>query len=196
MRTWRPAAWQILCGCCASAEFKGQRAWIVTDDEGLNAQARRLDGGTWGHLGQAPKAWTLPGCWAGWPLGVKTGREYPAFLLVEGGPDLLAALHFIYLAGFEANCFPVAMLGAKQQIHEDALPILAGKRVRIFPHEDEAGATGARRWARQLEAAGATVDLFDLAGLRQANGEPVKDLNDCTSIHPEDAHELEGMLPE
>ena len=35
------------------ATLRGHRAWIVTDAEGLNAQARRLDGGTWDHLGGA-----------------------------------------------------------------------------------------------------------------------------------------------
>jgi hypothetical protein len=31
--------------------------------------------------------------------------------------------------------------------------------------------------------------------LRKADGSPVTDLNDATQIHPEDAHELEGLLP-
>ncbi len=182
-------------GVLRFAELKGHRAWIVTDDEGLNAQARRLDGEPWAHIGGV-KAYTLPGCWAGWPIGAKTGREYPAFMLVEGGPDLLAALHFIHREGFETTCFPVAMLGAKQRIHEDALPIFAGKRVRIFPHDDEPGREGGESWARQFEAVGAEVDCFAFSGLRKADGEPAKDLNDCTSIHPEDATELEGMLPQ
>jgi hypothetical protein len=180
-------------GLLRFATWKEQRAWIVTDDEGLNAQARRLDGEPWAHI--SAKAQTLPGSWASWPLGAKTCPAYPAFLLCEGGPDLLAALHFIHAARAEGKCFPLAMLGAGQRIHEEALPILAGKRVRIFPHTDTAGQEAAERWTRQLETVGAEVDAFSFAGLRKADGSPVGDLNDCTTIEPAQAFELEGLLP-
>ena len=173
--------------------WKDKPSWIVTDRERLNAQARRMDGQPWEAIGA--KAQTLPGSWASWPLGIRTGANYPAFLLVEGGPDLLAALHFIHERDAETLAFPLALLGASQRIHEDALPILAGKRVRIFPHADPAGTKAANRWAAQLEAVGADVDCFSFAGLRKADGSPVGDLNDATQIHPEDAHELEGLLP-
>ena len=175
------------------ATLKGHRAFVLTDDARLAAQARRLDGQRWEHIGA--KAWTLPGSWAAWPVGLGTGAAYPSFTLCEGGPDLLAALHFIHKAGAETLVFPLALLGASQRIHEDALPILAGKRVRIFPHADPAGTKAANRWAAQLEAVGADVDCFSFAGLRKADGSPVGDLNDATQIHPEDAHELEGLLP-
>ena len=184
------------------ATLKGHRAWIVTDGDELNAQARRLDGGTWDHLDGA-KAYTLPGCWAGWPLGAVLGANYPAFMLCEGGPDLLAALHFIVkgdspaakLGERLADVCPLAMLGASQRIHENALPFLAGKKVRVFTHVDPAGQKGAQRWAAQLHAIGAKVDYFSFAGLRKADGSPVNDLNDCTQIHPDDAAQLEGLLP-
>ena len=175
------------------ATLKGHRAFVLTDDARLAAQARRLDGQRWEHIGA--KAWTLPGSWAAWPVGLGTGAAYPSFTLCEGGPDLLAALHFIHKAGAETLVFPLAMLGASMAIHEDALPILAGKRIRIFPHTDPAGTKAANRWAAQLEAVGADVDCFSFAGLRKADGSPVGDLNDATQIHPEDAHELEGLLP-
>jgi len=173
--------------------WKERAAWIVTDNERLNAQARRLDGQRWEGIGA--KAQTLPGSWASWPLGIKAGAHYPAFLLCEGGPDLLAALHFIHKAGAEATHFPVAMLGASQRIHTDALPVFAGKRVRIMPHTDEAGREAAERWAAHLATVGADVDCADFSGLRKADGAPIGDLNDCTSIHPEDEKELEGLLP-
>ena len=181
-------------GILRFAILKGHRAWILTDAAALNAQARRLDGKPWEHLGGA-KAYTLPGCWAGWPLGVKHGVNFPAFMLCEGGPDLLAALHFITKENRVADVFPLAMLGANQHIHKDALPFLAGKKVRIFPHVDSAGKNGAERWVAQLQAIGAKVDMFDFDGLRKVDGSPVKDLNDCTQIHPDDAAQLEGMLP-
>ena len=183
-------------GLLRFATLRGHRAWIVTDDERVNAQARRLDGGLWEHIGA--KAWTLPGCWASWPIGIELiGLEEtpPMILLVEGGPDLLASLHFIHATGGACRWLPCAMLGAKQRIHKDTLPLFAGKRVRIFPHDDEPGRAGAEGWARQLAAVGADVDCFRFAGLRKADGSPVEDLNDCTSLHPDDAAELEGLLP-
>jgi hypothetical protein len=171
----------------------GHRAFLLTDDARLAAQARRLDGQPWDHIGA--KAWTLPGSWAAWPVGLGTGAAYPAFMLCEGGPDLLAALHFIHERDAETLVFPVGMLGASMAIHEDALPLLAGKRIRIFPHTDPAGAKAANRWAAQLATVGAIVDCADFTGLRKADGSPVADLNDATQIHPEDAHELSNLLP-
>jgi hypothetical protein len=180
-------------GLLRFATIKGHRAWIITDPEGVNAQARRLDGGTWEHISGA-KSYTLPGCWAGWPIGARLGSEYPIVALCEGGPDLLAALHFIADWGDLVSVFPVAMLGAKQRIPEDALKIFTGKRVLIIPHEDEQGLAGADEWGRQLESAGAEACCYSLAGLRKADGSAINDLNDCTQIHPDDAAELEGMF--
>jgi len=175
------------------ATLNGHRAFVLTDDARLAAQARRLDGQGWEHKDGA-KAWTLYQSWGKWPLGLGTGAAYPVFMLCEG-VDFLAGIHFIHAAGAETLVFPLAQLGASMAIHEDALPILAGKRVRIFPHMDEAGTKAANRWAAQLEAVGAEVDCFSFEGLRRADGSPVGDLNDATQIHKEDAHELEGLLP-
>ena len=177
------------------AELRGFDSWIVTDSERANAQARRMDGGLWEHLDGA-KSWTLPGSWAGWPIGAKESQPFPAIALCEGGADLLAAFHFAWCEDRERDVAPVAMLGASQRIHESALPLLARKRIRIFPHLDSAGRQAAERWARQLE--GAEVDWFDFAGLQKTDGNAVGDLNDCTSIcadHFEADRELWEMLP-
>lgn len=172
----------------------GHRAWVLTDPDGHNAQARRMDGKTWDHIPDAPKACTLPGSWASWPLGIRLGCECPIYLFVEGGPDLLAALHFIGRFGAHSTCYPVAMLGAGQRIHRDALPLFSGRRVRIFPHTDAAGQKAAGRWREELEPYASEIDVFSFDGLRREDGSLVKDLNDCTSIRSEDAAELEGML--
>lgn len=181
-------------GLLRFAVWRGLPTWIVTDEDGLNAQARRMDGKNWDGI--ETKALTLPGCWARWPLGIRTAADYPNIALVEGGPDLLAGLHFIHAEGRESDCFPIAMLGAWQRVHEDALEIFLGKRVRIFAHDDESGVgkAAAERWAGQL--AGCDVGIADFSGLRKANGEPIKDLNDCTQISANDVSQLEGLLPE
>jgi hypothetical protein len=177
------------------AELRGFDAWIVSDSERVNAQARRMDGGIWEHLDGA-KGWTLRGSWASWPIGAKEAQPFKSLALCEGGPDLCAACHFIWCEKRERDVAPVALLGASQRIHEDALPLLAGKRIRIFPHLDNAGQQAAERWARQL--ADADVDALSFAGLHKTSGEPVNDLNDCTSVDPDDfevSRELWGVMP-
>jgi hypothetical protein len=166
------------------ATLKDCPAWIVTDTARVNAQARRMDGLPWEHI--SAKAWTLPGAWASWPIGITESKNFPAIALCEGGPDLLAVFHFIFCENRETSCSPVAMLGASHHIHTDALPMFTGKRVRILGHDDEAGRGAVERWAAQLASVDADVDAFSFARLRQADGKPVKDLNDCTSVHADD----------
>ncbi len=180
------------------AGLKDWPAWIVTDSARLNAQARRMDGLGWDHLPDCPKAYTLPGAWAAWPIGITESQLFPTIALCEGGSDLLAACHFIACESRESHCSPVAMLGASQRIHPDALPLFTGKSVRIFGHEDEAGRAAVERWAQQLETVDADVDAFNFSGLRQVDGQPVNDLNDCTSIHADDFETeriLWGVMP-
>ena len=206
------------------ARLKGSPAWIITDSERVNAQARRMDGQPhpetghgpnvwyddqnvphdrmpaqgWQHLEGKPKAWTLPGSWASWPIGIKEAQPFKHIALCEGGPDLLAACHFIRCESREHDCAPVAMIGAKLRIPDDALPFFTGKRIRIFTHADDAGHGAAECWARQLEAVGANVDAFNFSGLRKVDESPVTDLNDCTSIHADDfetERNLWNLLP-
>ncbi len=151
-------------------------AWIVTDRARVNAQARRIDGAFWEHI--EAKAWTLPGSRAAWPVGTQEASELPFVALVEGAPDLLAAHHYIARERRAADVGAIAMLGASNQIPEDALKLLAGKRVRLFPHADTAGRAAAVRWTRQLEQVGCTVDAFRFDGLYRGDGLAVKDLND------------------
>jgi len=166
------------------ATLKDCPAWIVTDSAGVNAQARRMDGQPWAHIDA--KAWTLPGACASWPIGILEARPFPSIALCEGGPDLLAAFHFAFCENRETFCSPVAMLGATQRIHADALPMFAGKRVRIMGHDDAAGRGAVEHWAGQLASVGADVDAITFAGFQQVDGKPVKDLNDVTSINADD----------
>ncbi len=180
------------------AELRGIDAWIITDCERLNAQARRMDGETWEHLDGNPKAWTLCGSCASWPIGVKESRQFKSIALCEGGPDLCAACHFIWCEGREQDVTTMAMLGAKLRIYKEALPLLRGKRIRIFPHHDASGEKALQLWTRQLQSVGADVDYFDLSGLLQQNGAPVTDLNDLCSIQYdefENDRELWSIMP-
>lgn len=173
--------------------WKELPGWIVTDGNRCNAQARRIDGQLW--PGIEAKAQTLPGSRAAWPLGTRESEPFPVVLVCEGGPDLLAAHHFIDSQARRPDCAAVGILGASNFIPADALPSFAGKRVRIMAHADEKGREAALRWAGQLDAVGAHVDAADFGGLTKTDGTPVKDLNDCTQIRDTDAHQLADLIP-
>jgi hypothetical protein len=181
------------------ATLKDCPAWIVTDSARVNAQARRMDGQAWEHIGA--KAWTLPGAWASWPIGITESKNFSAIALCEGGPDFLSA-HYLALweqashhTQRDAQCSPVAMLGASHQIHTDALPMFTGKRARIFGHDDEAGRGAVERWAGQLASVGADVDAFSFAGLRKVDGKSMKDLNDSLLMDVGSFARVERILP-
>lgn len=175
------------------ASWKGSPAWIVSDGDRVNAQARHMTGRLW--PGIQAKAQTLPGSRASWPIGAKESKPFPVVLLCEGGPDLLAAHHFIHQQGRQADTAAVAVLGAGHRLLSEALHYFAGKRIRIVAHADNSGRNAAVCWEEQLTGAGAIVDASDLGGLLMADGSPVNDLNDLTRLHPTQTNELTTLIP-
>lgn len=171
-------------GWLFAAEQHGQPCWAITDSSRWNCQFRRLDAEpfTWGGRGPA-KAKTAFGAWASWPIGAADIGNRSRVLFCEGSGDFIAAIHFITLEAAQGEVAPVCMAGASHNIPAEALPLFSGKVIRIFPHLDTAGAAAAVRWEGQLAAAGAEVHCFDLAGLTRTDGQPLKDLNDLTSIN-------------
>ena len=169
--------------CCGAPTSHERRAWIVTDSRRKIAQARRLDGQTWTQIGDK-KAWTLPGSDA-WPIGLREAAPFPLIALVEGGPDLLVAFHLVWCTGVQSQVAPVAILGAANDIPNEALRYFAERRVRILPHDDRDGRDAEAGWAAQLLAAGADVDGFSFAGLLRVDDKPIKDLNDFAHVHPD-----------
>lgn len=149
------------------ADLPEGRAWILTDNARMNAQARLLSGEPLPVGGRFTKAKTLPGSQAAWPCGIEDAKEREIVLLCEGGPDAVALATVLFWERTEnARDFGIcAMLGASLGVHPDALPLFRGKRVRIFAHRDEArdnaGFRAAGRWAKQLREAGALhVDIW------------------------------------
>jgi len=107
-------------------------------------------------------------------------------ILTEGGPDLLAAFHFLILGDCDSKVTAVAMLGAGNNIHPEALPLFAGKLVRIIPHLDEpdrkgrrVGTDAARRWQTQPQGTGAETEIVSLREWLLGTG---KDLNDAVRL--------------
>jgi len=160
------------------------RAWIVSDSSRWLGIARRMDGQGWQCL-RGAKARMLRGSWASWPIGCDEAAEFPAVAIVEGGPDMLAVLHFAIEQGAADEVAPICMASSGISFPGETLAHFAGKRGRIFFDADEAGGAAFERWAAQLKEAGASVDGFDFEGLTRADGEAVKDLNDLCLLSAE-----------
>jgi len=166
--------------------FHHQPAWFVTDSSRRIVQARRMDKMNWWHCG--PKALTLPGGQASWPVGASLMTPFPLIIFVEGGPDLLAAFHFLFLIDSVERATAVAMLGASTNIHPDALGLFTRKAVRIVAHLDDptpqgkrVGMDAAQRWQAQLRSAGANATIYNLQEVIP-DSQRVKDLNDATQL--------------
>ena len=185
-------------------------AWVVTDDSRNVAQFRRMDGAPYQHSEDRQiKAWTKGS--PTWPIGATMARSKGQkcdrkILLVEGGPDMLAAYHFLMALWLDKkgrltrvpDYHVVAMLGASCSIREDALECFKRKKVRIIIHNDAADAKSgkvpsfeaAARWTEQLCAAGSVVETFSLADISDPTHPElkVKDLNDLARCSPEVWH--------
>lgn len=185
------------------AQVCRQPCWVLTDEARQIAEARRIDRQPFGPIGPLAerKAHTLRGSCKAWPVGTALLRRLPhvrALMLVEGGPDYLAALHLCLTASVY-DVLPIAMLGrgAGSRIHADALGLLAGRRVRIYPHADADGGgdAGAQVWAGQLHQAGCQVDLVHISQLTLPDGAPVNDLNDAAVAYAAHDPEIKQLLP-
>jgi hypothetical protein len=76
----------------------------------------------------------------------------------------------------------VAILGASNVIHPDALQYFKDKRMLGFPDYDAAGITGMSHWRKQLKGIAAEFEVFDYTGMVRDDGKPVKDLRDFLHI--------------
>jgi hypothetical protein len=173
--------------------FRSFKCWALTDETRWLCQLRRFDGKLFPRRNaEGYKTHTCKGSWQSWPLGIREASKELSIALVEGGADFLAACHFIATQKMDWHVAPVAMLGAGHRIVADALPLFAGKNVRIFAHVDKPNVRGehpgieaAARWEQQLQKAGANAATFDLSGLMRSDGQAVKDLNDLALVSPD-----------
>lgn len=161
-------------------------AWIACDSTHRNADARRMDGQPWAGINSKAKALTSGA--RGWPIGADAMAGRDLVVLCEGMPDFAAALLVASWEGLLLDrVAPVCLTGAGNGIHQDALPMFAGKRVRIAVHDDPQGQglAAAAKWAAQLYQAGARkVDGVNFSGLFKRDGQAVKDLADFTTLLP------------
>jgi len=196
LRCLEKAAIDFACarGCLLAIDTN-ETAWVVSDERRTNAQARRLDGQPWRRLPGEPKAWTLPGSEAAWPVGLADAGPFDGILLVEGSPDLVAAHQLILEGRAMAIISPVAMLGASLRMTEATIERFRDRRVIICPHVDANGhgLAAARKWAIQLRAVALSMSWIDLSGLRRADGSPVKDLCDLMA-HGVGGHDVNAEV--
>jgi hypothetical protein len=174
------------------SRWRGFPAWVITDSSRWNCQFRRMDGKPFPHPAGAKKTLTAKGSWASWPIGVADLGRADSLLLVEGSGDFLAAWHFITAERLRGRCAAVAMTGASNWIPSEALPEIARRRVRIFPHLDTsaAGEDAALRWETQISKAMGTAHCYDLNELTTAKGDAVGDLNDVLLMAPNEIENL------
>ncbi len=158
--------------------------WLLLDQSGKSAQARRMDGKPFPSIGSLTerKAHTLKGSGQAWPLGLLEAAEKPSIAIVEGGADLMSAIHFAQTEGKADQVGFVTMLGASNSIPDDALIHFKNKRVRIFAHGDDAGRKAAIKWKSQLQTVHALVDIFDCGDVPMNSGKVSGDLNDIADI--------------
>ena len=107
-----------------------------------------------------------------WPVGILPPgfedewltKHVRKIMLVEGGPDYLAACQIIAESpqtDFD-NVLPVAILGAGNDIAADALHHFAQRETTIVAHPGDAGRAAGARWAKQIQHAGGRVKIFNL----------------------------------
>jgi hypothetical protein len=155
--------------------------WSLADLEGCFRQDRMLSGEPMRlRDGKLEKARSLGRLVR--PLGQQLVADYPCVLLVEGGPDFLAAHYLIQQTADRSSYTVVGILGASQSVSDENWAEYKGKIVRIYPHMDEAGIAAATCWESKLKEHGAKVDVFDFAGLETDEGKQVNDLNDFLQV--------------
>jgi hypothetical protein len=185
-------------GLLRFANWRNHPCWIITDSQRMIAQARRMDGEPFAIGSDQCKTITLPGSYAGIPIGLNESREFSTVVIVEGGPDLLAA-HACMWAEDRTDVAAVAVLGAGQRPITAIWSVFKEKRVRVYCHRDSAGMKAGRAWNRSLVAAeAAKVDGFKFDGLRKFDDSPVNDLNDLLLLHCDDfeaRHDVWEVLP-
>ena len=152
--------WAATDGALKMSTTGGHRSWIIRSACGRNAQARRLDGGVFELNGQALKAKTLAGSVASIPIGLFFDVRWPLVVLVEGGPDVLAAYSAIHRLGLLDRVQVCGMLGASLKLPSSAVATFRNRKTRILQHNDKAGYEAADRWASQIFNAGGKVDIW------------------------------------
>ena len=153
--------------------------WCITDSSHRNLQVRRLDGDPC-HVGDREvKAKTWPGSKATWPIGLDQVSEFDSVVILEGGPDLLAAAIFCVreLPELVGKIGFLCITGASMRLSREVAAKLNGKAITIVEHADRAGKRASRNWGKQLTT-GTSTNLLTFRICRDINQTSINDLAD------------------
>jgi len=196
-----------LAGAGIIQTYEDGEQWVLVDGpkmphEAVTAEFRRYDRAVYGH---GAKAHTCKGFIKGWPMGLSLAMKDPSqtIIIVEGGPDLLAAWALIEHLS-RHDCVAVSILGREiMRLIPEAQRVFAGRLVHILPHRDPdksgeitSGRNAALCWAKMLinDCGAADVTWRALEGLTRPDGRPVKDL--CDAIEDGGLERNAGALHE
>jgi len=159
---------------------EAERAWVVTDVTGVTGQYRPLRKGIWLS---GSKAKTARYSVASHPVGLPNIEQADNVIVVEGGPDLLAA-HAVILWAEQSGMldysktYAVGFLGATMNPTVTDAQKFEGKNILILCQSDDPGIEAASRWRDSLSPYCASVTVISCADVITG----VKDLNDLVSL--------------
>jgi hypothetical protein len=147
--------------------------WVLTDRSLRCAEARRIDKLMFpASINIAEhKSHTFGGFSdKGWPVGIQPPgfedewlqKHVHKIMLVEGGPDYLAACQIIVAQ--DENVLPVAIFGSGNNIAEDALLYFRERKTTIVAQGDDKGQghAASERWKEQILSAGGEAQIIYL----------------------------------
>jgi hypothetical protein len=142
-------------GCLKVATMRGVPVWILSDQSGIVAEARRFDGEKFtANSGKLFKAAALEGSNKSWYVGLQTTNpdydRLKRILLVEGMPDYFAGLA---LAIESPINFRVAAIlgGGIKRTHPEMISHFKDASVIILAHNDDPGEGSASQWAEIIK---------------------------------------------
>jgi len=151
------------CGVLTFGTNRGVNAWAIVRGHDV-LEWRRMDGKKWIQAhGKKSDSWVRYSGAKKRLIGMHLLGEHESVILVEGGPDTLAAFVALELEDAIADWAIVGLLGS-WPLERDDLALLADRRIRIAAH-DEDDYKAARKWTKQLREVGCRVEPLDLEGL-------------------------------
>lgn len=184
--------------------------WCVSDGDGFNAQAMRLDGNPFGISEKPVKKKTLCGSVTSYPVGwrilkqcLKYYRPYPEelarclVLLCEGNTDYAATWCLLFNLGLNGYVVPIGILGANVKPTKEIVEELKGVNVLLAFDNDSVGQNANECWGEALYNNNSTtrsISTFCFDGVFSG----CKDLRDVWDVYrqrPEEyAAELKAAL--
>jgi len=151
-------------------------AWCVTDASRRLVTARRMDFQKWAHGGKSDTSILQPGDGKRM-VGIDLLGRYENVFLVEGMPNLLAAVCMIYRGKPERVWEWTAVgISGSANLRNDDIEQLKGRQVTVIGDHDNAGRQHAAKWLNQLRGAGIAAFAWDWQ-----NQPETTDLNDYVS---------------